>query len=151
MHALFMAMILTGAGVAEAQDSGKPRHPPYVLPPFPQPVPMTVPPPAPPPPPRGTPPLRARRDLNTYFSVDDYPVEALRAHSQGETSASLTIGPDGRVAMCMVYASSGSRALDAATCRVLRQRARYTPARDEAGNPTTGRDTAHIAWRLPAR
>jgi protein TonB len=152
MRALFMAMILTGAGgMAEAQGSGKPRHAPYVLPPFPLPVPMPVPLPAPPPPPRGAPPQRARADLNTYFSVDDYPVEALRTNSQGETSARLTIGPDGRVAMCTVYVSSGSRALDAATCRILRQRGRYRAARDEAGNPTTGRDTAHITWRLPGR
>jgi hypothetical protein len=37
-----------------------------------------------------------------------------------------------------------------ATCRILRGRARYAPARDAAGNPTTGSDSGHVRWRLPA-
>ena len=62
----------------------------------------------------------------------------------------LTIGTSGRVDACSVTSSSGSSALDQATCRILRSRARYTPARDEDGNPTTGHDSGRVTWRLPS-
>lgn len=112
-------------------------------------VPPAPPPPAPPPP-RVVPPQRARANLNSYFSTDDYPAAALRGNEQGTTGFSLTIGPNGRVEACSVTSSSGSSSLDQATCRILRSRARYTPARDESGNPTTGRDSGRVTWRLPA-
>jgi protein TonB len=112
---------------------------------------VRAPSPSPPPPRSFTPPQRARANLNSYFSTDDYPSDARRARAQGDTLVSMTIGPDGRVANCMVTASSGSSALDVASCRILRQRARYSPARDAAGNPTTGRDSGRITWRLPAQ
>lgn len=106
-------------------------------------------PPAPPPPPRIVQPVRARANLTSYFSDDDYPPSALRAEEQGTTGFRLTIGPDGRVSNCEVTSSSGSGALDQATCRILRSRARYTPARDQNGNPTSGTDQARVQWRLP--
>jgi protein TonB len=121
--------------------------------PYVPPVPIAAPPaprPAPPPPPRVVPPQRARANLNSYFSQDDYPAGALRNNEQGTTGFALTIGPSGRVEACNVTSSSGSSALDQATCRILRSRARYTPARDENGNPTTGRDSGRVTWRLPA-
>jgi protein TonB len=107
-------------------------------------------PPPPPPPPRTVPPQRARANLNSYFSADDYPAAALRGNDQGTTGFSLTIGTNGRVEACSVTSSSGSSALDQATCRILRSRARYTPARDQNGNPTSGRDSGRVTWRLPS-
>jgi len=113
------------------------------------PAPVITPPP-PPPPVRTVPPQRARANLNSYFSTDDYPAAALRGNDEGTTGFSLTIGTNGRVSECSVTASSGSSALDQATCRILRSRARYTPARDASGNPTSGRDSGRVTWRLPA-
>jgi protein TonB len=120
------------------------------VPPVPIAAPPAPTPPAPPPPPRVVPPQRARANLNSYFSADDYPAAALRGNDQGTTGFSLTIGPSGRVEACSVTSSSGSAALDQATCRILRSRARYTPARDQNGNPTSGRDSGRVTWRLPA-
>lgn len=121
--------------------------------PYVPPVPIAVPPaprPPAPPPPRIVPPQRARANLNSYFSTDDYPAGALRNNEQGTTGFSLTIGTSGRVDACTVTSSSGSSALDQATCRILRSRARYTPARDENGNPAVGRDSGRVTWRLPS-
>jgi len=133
--------------------SPMPVPPSIPMPPAP-PVPVITPPapPAPPapPPPRIVPPQRARANLNSYFSADDYPAAALRGNDQGTTGFSLTIGTNGRVEGCTVTASSGSAALDQATCRILRSRARYTPARDQNGNPTSGRDSGRVTWRLPS-
>jgi protein TonB len=52
------------------------------------------------------------------------------------------------VTNCSVTSSSGSSALDAATCRLLTSRARFTPARDSSGNPTTDTVSARIVWRI---
>jgi protein TonB len=124
--------------------------PPIYTPPVivPRPAPPAITPP-PPPPVRTVPPQRARANLNSYFSTDDYPAAAIRGEDQGTTGFSLTIGPNGRVTDCSVTSSSGSSALDQATCRILRSRARYTPARDASGNPTSGRDSGRVTWRLP--
>jgi periplasmic protein TonB len=128
-----------------------PTPPATYVPPSPIVVPPAPPAPPPsPPPPRVVPPQRARANLNSYFSTDDYPAAALRGNDQGTTGFSLTIGANGRVEACTVTSSSGSAALDQATCRILRSRARYTPARDQNGNPTSGRDSGRVTWRLPA-
>ena len=108
-------------------------------------------PPAPPAPPKPviSQAARARANLTSLFSTDDYPQSAIRNEEQGTTAVRLTIGTDGRVAGCDVTASSGSNALDQATCNIIRRRARYTPAKDQAGNPITGTDSARIRWELP--
>ncbi len=109
-------------------------------------------PPAPPAPPapRKVQTARAKGSLTALFSSDDYPPSALRDDVEGTAKASLTIGTDGRVTACSIIQSSGSSALDAATCSVLKRRARYTPARDDSGNPTTDtQNTPAISWRIP--
>jgi protein TonB len=119
--------------------------PPPVITPQAAPAP---PPPAPPPPPRTVEPARARANLSSYVSNDDYPPSALRANEEGTTGFRLTVGPDGRVTACTVTSSSGSSALDSTTCRLMRSRARFTPARDSTGQPTTDSATGRIRWQI---
>ncbi len=120
-----------------------------VIPP-PQPVrPLPPPPPPPPPPPvRKVEPKSAVGNLQGLFSGDDYPASALDSEEQGTVGVQLAIGTNGRVTGCNVTSSSGSRTLDTATCRILRSRARFTPATDSSGNPTTGSYSQRITWRL---
>ena len=91
---------------------------------------------------------RARANLASYVSNDDYPAAALRDEEQGTTVFRLTVGRDGRVTDCLVTSSSGSAALDNATCRIMRTRARFTPARDSNGQPTTDTVTNRLTWRI---
>jgi protein TonB len=50
---------------------------------------------------------------------------------------------------CNLTRSTGNGALDSATCNILRRRAKFTPARDSSGNPTTDTyNTPPITWRL---
>ena len=109
-------------------------------------------PPAPPapPPPRVSQAAKAKANLASYFSDDDYPSSAQRNEEQGTTSVRLSIGTDGRVTDCSVTGSSGSSTLDNATCSILRRRARFTPAKDQAGHPITDSTTTRIRWQLPA-
>ena len=107
-------------------------------------------PPAPPPPPRVSQAARATGSLPGLFSTDDYPQSALRNEEQGSTSVSLTIGANGRVSGCSVTWSSGSSSLDSTTCSILTRRARFTPAKDQAGNPIGDTTRTTVRWVLPA-
>jgi protein TonB len=121
--------------------------------PTPPPIPPVVqapPPPAPPPPPRKVVSAQsAKGDLRTLFSADDYPAAAQAAEAQGTAQAQITIGTDGRVVGCNIIRSTGNSALDAATCNIIRRRAKFVPARDSNGNATTDTiTTPPIVWRL---
>ena len=92
---------------------------------------------------------RARGDVRTLFAADDYPVAARERQESGTVQVRLGVGADGRVTGCDVIASSGSALLDRTTCRVLRARARFTPARDGNGQPTgDSYTTPKIVWRI---
>jgi protein TonB len=118
-------------------------------PPVIPPVIQAPPPPPAPPPPRKVQSASARGDVRSIFSTDDYPASALASGAQGTAQAQLTIGPDGRVQGCNLVRSTGNGALDQATCNILRRRAKFTPARDSNGNPTTDTiTTPPITWRL---
>jgi protein TonB len=129
-------------------DSPIPWTPP--APPGPTPTVLTDPIPLPPPTRRTFEPARARANLGSYVSNADYPDSASRDGEQGTTRFRLSVGPDGRVTDCTVTGSSGSSALDATTCRLMKSRARFTPARDSNGNPATDNVASAIHWELPA-
>jgi protein TonB len=119
--------------------------------PTPPPIPQLAPaPPPPPPPPHKVQSAQsAKGDLRTLFGPDDYPASAQAAGAEGTSQATITIGPDGRVAGCNIIRSSGNNALDAATCNIIRRRAKYTPARDNNGNAVSDTiTTPPITWRL---
>lgn len=94
-------------------------------------------------------PARTVTSLASLFSDEDYPAGAIRNHEQGTVGFSLYIGPDGNPIACSVTASSGSALLDSTTCRLLMERARFQPARDSKGKPTTDSYAGRIVWRLP--
>lgn len=131
--------------IQESTTPPPPSPPPVIAPP-----PSPPRPPAPPPPPvvRTVPPQSASGNLQGLFGPDDYPSQAIANDEQGTVTVSLQIGPTGRVTGCNPTGSSGSRSLDSATCRILRSRAKFTPARDNRGQPTTGTFTQRITWRL---
>jgi protein TonB len=91
----------------------------------------------------------AKADLAELVSDDDYPPSAVRAGAQGTVGFTLDVAADGHVTGCAIESSSGSTVLDNQTCRLLIARARFTPARDSKGHPTS--DTVHnrIRWVLP--
>jgi TonB family protein len=110
---------------------------------------VSPPPPAPSPPRGKVRPARAQASLPQLFSSDDYPASALRAGEEGAVGFRIDVGRDGRIAACTVTASSGSVALDSTTCRLLTARARFSPALDRKGRPTTDSLNGRIVWRLP--
>ena len=85
--------------------------------------------------------------LSVPISEKDYPVEALRLGQEGETTVALQIDKRGRVRECSVVASSGSQWLDAGTCAVMMDKARFTYA--AGSKPKKSVLTQRLAWKLP--
>ena len=94
------------------------------------------------------PPRSATGDLQSLFRSTDYPAAALERREAGTVTVQLTVGTLGRVSACNVTASSGSRSLDVASCKILEKRALFTPARDSSGRPTTDTVSQEIRWLL---
>jgi protein TonB len=119
------------------------------IPPPPAP-PILPPPPAAPPPPRFTPKSAVPKgNPGNWATTNDYPSRALREERAGVTGFRVTVTPDGRVGSCTVTNSSGSPDLDQATCDNVSRRARFAPATDGEGQPTSGSYSGRIRWVIP--
>jgi protein TonB len=79
---------------------------------------------------------------------ENYPARAIRDEVEGRVGVRVEIGPNGRVTSCVVTGPSGSRDLDEAACEGMQRYARYNPALDAAGNPTTGSASTTIVYQL---
>ena len=131
------------------------RPPPLETTPLPMPAPpplqLPAPAPAPAPPPPRIQPKHAvpKGSPANWATTNDYPTRALREERAGTTGFRVSVGPDGRVTSCSVTSSSGSPDLDEATCSNVTRRARFTPATDGDGNPTTDSYSNRIRWVIP--
>jgi TonB family protein len=94
-------------------------------------------------------PMAPATNPGGWATNDDYPVRAMREEREGTTEFRLTIGSDGLPAACNVTSSSGHADLDATTCRLLMERARFRPGRDAKGNSTGGTYSNRIRWQIP--
>ena len=125
----------------------------------------TIPPPAPParvippPAPAGPPPAppapsqargaRTKNERSWAARIqENYPARALREEIEGTVGLRVSVTPDGRATGCSVTASSGSDILDSAACAGMERYARFDPALDNAGNPTTGSYSTRITYKL---
>ena len=86
-----------------------------------------------------------RAPLQNYITPFDRPLSVPRDQWM-KVRVKLTIGPYGRITDCMIEQSSGSEALDAATCMTLVRRARFTPAQASDGNPVADVRVQEIEW-----
>jgi protein TonB len=86
--------------------------------------------------------------LRGSIGEEDYPSRAYAARVTGTVFIAFTVAPDGRVRDCRVTRSSGSRALDETTCRLIERRFRYRPARDPAGRPVASTIRGEQAWEI---
>jgi protein TonB len=114
-------------------------------------VPRRADPPPPPPPPAPSKARGASPDGLARWSAriqENYPPRAVRDEIEGRVGVRVTVGPNGRVADCSVTSPSGSSILDDAACSGMRSYARFNPALDAAGNPTTGSYTTTIVYDL---
>jgi TonB family protein len=79
----------------------------------------------------------------------DYPAEAIKGREEGTVSVRLGVDAVGRVSSCTVTQSAKSAALDAASCKLLVERARFSPARGNAGKAVASTFEARFQWEIP--
>ncbi len=77
----------------------------------------------------------APRWTKGHLSFADLPPDLRAVGWNGKVDVRYAVGIDGRVTGCRIDRSSGNPLVDALTCRLIGDRFRYRPARDEAGRP----------------
>lgn len=114
-------------------------------------VPILAPPaPVAPPPPRVQPKqAQPKGNPGNWATTNDYPSRALREEREGTTGFRVSVTAEGRVGSCNITSSSGHSDLDEATCSNVTRRARFNPATDGDGNPTTGSYSSRVRWVIP--
>jgi len=90
-----------------------------------------------------TPPVRIAGALTNA----DYRRTRPPAGAAGTVFVSYRIRADGGVDRCTVLRTSGYAILDSATCRLIEQRFRYTPARDASGQAIDWELRTDYTWR----
>lgn len=96
-------------------------------------------------------PAKAEGSLGSYLRDDDYPAAAIRNEEQGTVAFRLDVSAAGSVTGCTVTTTSGSALLDATTCRLMMERPRFTPARDNEGRSVADTAVGRIRWALPPK
>ena len=81
--------------------------------------------------------------VQTVASPYDYP---RGAKGRGVVGMNVLIDEQGHAVDCQITQSGGSARLDAATCGLIKRRARFSPARDRNGNPALGRVEVQLDW-----
>ena len=89
-----------------------------------------------------TPPVRIEGGLTNADYRRARPPEG----AAGTVRVSFRVRTDGRVDRCEVIGSSGYAAFDEATCRLIEQRFRFRPARDESGRAVEWTIRTDYTW-----
>jgi len=86
-------------------------------------------------------------DPASWFSADDYPMEAAKEGVEGTATFEVDVDPEGKPTACRITRSSGSPALDKRTCEVVLKKGRFLPA-TSGGKAVAGRYSRTASWRL---
>ena len=84
-----------------------------------------------------------------WASDADYPPAALQRKATGISGFKLTISVLGVPARCEITRSSGDPDLDAATCALMMNRARFKPATDRSGLAIVSTFVSSVRWQSP--
>jgi TonB family protein len=90
------------------------------------------------------------RDLSRWAAriQENYPPRAIRDEIQGSVGVRVTVTVEGSAVDCSITETSGFDILDKAACQSMERYARFEPALDNNGNPTTGSYSQRITYRL---
>ncbi len=86
-------------------------------------------------------------DLASWFSPDDYPLEARKAGAEGNVGFQVDVDSTGKPIACRIAKSSGSQLLDQATCRIVLAKGHFTPASSH-GKAVPSVFSTSAVWRL---
>ena len=87
-------------------------------------------------------------NLAKLFDPEDYPGIAAFKGQSGSVSLVVLVDEQGKVADCTVIGPSGVASLDAQSCSVIKQGAKYKPAVGLDGKPAKSAVFQRITWKL---
>ncbi len=93
----------------------------------------------------------ARKIAGDITNAKDYPRQRRDLRNGKSVRVRFTVLTSGRVSNCRVIRPSGSPEDDQITCRLIEQRWRYRPARDQNGQPIESEDVWTQYWWLERR
>ena len=93
-------------------------------------------------------PARAIRPLRDLFNSSSYPAQAMREGSTGSVGFAMMIDETGKVRDCMVEQTSGYATLDAMSCYVIVNEARFEPAVGAHGKPVESASFQRVDWQI---
>jgi len=95
--------------------------------------------------------LQSSGDKKEYSKNNPDPViaEIEKLGSESKTTVELTVDQHGKVARCVVVDSSGSDKLDQSACKIISEKAKFTPKLDPVSQkPVDFLVRQAIVWRL---
>ncbi len=90
-----------------------------------------------------------RGNPGNWITDNDYRPSWISREFSGVAGFTLEIDRQGRISDCTITRSTGHTALDDATCRLLRNRAEFSPAKDSSGAIVPGTYTSSVNWQIP--
>lgn len=81
----------------------------------------------------------------------DYPTSAIRAGEQGDVTFRVTLDRRANPTACKIISSSGSKDLDATTCRLVMERAKFELTAEQKKARAGGQYTSYVRWLLPVQ
>jgi TonB family protein len=86
------------------------------------------------------------KNAASIITASDYP---RNVRAEGTARFEIVVDAEGRPQSCAITTSAGNDALDKATCNAFMKRARFTPAKDGAGQAVAGRYRGSVTWKEP--
>lgn len=86
--------------------------------------------------------------LQGMFKAEDYPEIAVFQTKGGSVTFVVLVNEQGRVADCTVVQTSGVAALDAQSCAIVVERARFQPATGADGKPAKSIFRQRVTWQI---
>ncbi len=90
-----------------------------------------------------------RGNPGRWITDNDYRPSWISREFSGVAGFTLEIDRQGRISDCTITRSTGYSALDDATCRLLRSRAEFSPAKDSSGAIVPGTYSSSVNWQIP--
>lgn len=94
--------------------------------------------------PGGSPP----RHIKGRIKDRDYPEAARAVGAHGAVQVRYTVQVNGRAVNCRILRSSGNTAIDETTCRLIQERFRFKPAKNERGRPVQADLVERHEWMM---
>ncbi|AJA10414.1 hypothetical protein SKP52_17715 [Sphingopyxis fribergensis] len=84
-----------------------------------------------------------------WVTNNDYPQREMQQEIEGNVTFQLKVDAKGAVENCVTLRSSNVATLDRLTCKLMVQRARFTPALDASDRPIASLYINRVRWQIP--